>query len=97
MANRKTTELESALKKKGFRKSNNHHEMYLFYYKNKKTSVRTRLSHGAKEYGDNLLAQMAKQVKLDRSQFDNLINCPLTEKGYAQHLISRGHIQLPSN
>jgi hypothetical protein len=94
---RKTTELENALKKKGFHKSNNHHEMYLFYYENKKTSVRTRLSHGAKEYSDNLLAQMAKQVKLDRSQFDDLIDCPLTAKGYVQHLIAKGHIRPPSN
>lgn len=71
--------------------------MYLFYYENKKTSVRTRLSPGAKEYSDDLLAQMAKQVKLDRSQFDDIIDCPLTENGYVQHLIAKGHIRLPSS
>lgn len=71
--------------------------MYLLYYGGKKTSVRTRLSHGAKEYSDNLLAQMAKQVKLDRSQFDDLIDCPLTGEEYIRHLVAKGHIRVPLN
>lgn len=94
MTKRKTSELQVALTKKGFRKSNNHHEMYLFYHKGKKSSVRTRLSHGAKEYSENLLAQMAKQVRLDRGQFDDFIECPLTEEEYIEHLLAKGHLRI---
>lgn len=93
MASYKTAELEKALCKKGFVRSNKHHRMFRFYYKGKKTPVKTRLSHGAKEYNDNLLGQMKKQLKLpEKQQLIDFIECPLDEKKYGEILIDQNEI-----
>ena len=94
MSTFKTGIIDSALRGKGFRKSNTHHEMYWFYVGGRKTSVRTRLSHGVSEYGDSLLGQMARQLHLTRTDLGELIECPLKEDQYRQKLISGGHIRV---
>jgi len=68
--------------------------MYWFYVGEKKTSVRTRLSHGVNEYGDSLLGQVARQLHLTRADLGDLIECPLKEDEYRQKLISGGHIKV---
>lgn len=78
----------------GFKETNTHHEMYWLYVGNRKTSVRTRISHSESEYGDRLLNQMAKQVGLNRTEFDDLIECPLTQDEYLQRLRTRGIVRL---
>jgi hypothetical protein len=93
VAPRKTRELETGLTAKGFRKDDTHHEMYWFFLAGRKTSVRTRISHSTKEYGDHLLGQMARQVRLQRGEFDDLVECPLSGTEYAQLLIDRGHVR----
>ena len=96
MATRRTRDLEAALTTKGFHQDNNHHEMYRLYVGGRKTSVRTYISHGKSEYGDNLLGQIARQVKLRRAELDDLVDCPLDGEAYAALLIQRGHVKLPS-
>ncbi|MBU0690325.1 hypothetical protein KKC97_13685 [bacterium] len=97
MASFKTKDLENALTSKGFKKVKTHHEMYWLYCNGKKTHIRTRISHSEKEYGDNLLSQMAKQTKLHRSEFLDLVECPLSEEEYLKKLIQRGIIIVSRN
>jgi hypothetical protein len=94
MSTFKTGSIDKALRGKGFKMSSTHHDMYWFYVGEKKTSVRTRLSHGVSEYGDSLLGQMARQLHLTRADLGDLIECPLTEDAYRQKLISGGHVKV---
>lgn len=94
MATRKVKDIEMALQKKGFQLKQSHHRFFVFQVEGKKTSIRTRLSHGAKEYDDHLLGQMAKQVKLPKEDLLRLIDCPLSEEEYKEILIESGYIKL---
>lgn len=93
---RKTADMGEALLSKGFRKDNSHHEMFWLYAADKKTSVRTRLSHGQKEYGASLLAKMSRQLKLSRADFERFMDCPLSGQGYLELLIAAGEVVLPT-
>ena len=99
MSTRKTRELHNALLSKGFEQVNTDHEMYYLSVEGQRTSVRTKISHGANEYGDPLLGQMARQMKLARNEFEDFIDCPLTKTGYKDLLIERGIVVLddPAN
>ena len=94
MSTRKTRKLRNALLSKGFEQVDTHHEMYWLAVHGKLTSVHTRISHGKNEYGDKLLGQMARQIKLERSEFEDFIDCPLTKTGYKDLLIERGIVVL---
>jgi len=87
LSSRKSKSIEKSLLKKGFKVELRHHK-YLFFHdeKGKKTLVRTRLSHGNKEYDDGLLSQMKKQLHLDKQQLLDLIDCPMTYKMYLELL-----------
>ncbi|MBM4045163.1 MAG: hypothetical protein FJ279_08615 [Planctomycetes bacterium] len=93
MGAKKTKDIARGLTSKGFQQHHSHHEMYWFCIGGKKTSIRTRISHSASEYGDNLLAQMARQVQLSRQEFDDLVECPLTQEAYAELLRKRDPIR----
>ena len=90
MKPRKTRDIENNLKRKGFRAINRNHIFYVLYVNGKKTSIRTKISHGSKEYPGSLLIQMAKQLHLKRDEFNNLIDCPLTQEELIEILIKRG-------
>src|SRR5205807_6554339 len=94
VSTRPTREIKQALLDKGFEEQSTHHEMYWLRVRGKRTSIRTRISHGKREYGDSLLAQMARQLKLQRDEFEDLVDCPLTAEGYIALLVERGEIQL---
>ena len=68
--------------------------MYWLYVAGKRTSVRTRISHGASEYDDRLLGQMARQVGLRRHELDDLIDCPLDQAEYVRLLVERSAVRL---
>ena len=90
---RKQAEVERSLKAKGFNPTSGDHNYFLYVSTaGKKTAVFTKTSHGAKEIGDNLLAKMARQCKLSRSEFDLLIDCPLDRETYESKLIAQEHI-----
>jgi hypothetical protein len=44
------------------------------------------ISHGIRgdDIGDRLLGQMAKQVRLSKKEFIELVDCPMSKEGYAQ-------------
>jgi hypothetical protein len=88
----KTRNIREALNAKGFRESTRDHCYFFFYLKGKKSSVFTKVSHGSDEVGDNLISLMAKQVRLNKAQFQRLIECSLDADKYAEFLISSGYV-----
>lgn len=81
-----------SLKKKGFSSYNGDHKFLEFHYKGK-LILHTKISHGEKELNDYLIAQMSKQCKLSKSDFSDLVECPLTAQGYIQKLLEANEIQ----
>ncbi len=94
MSTYRTREIKQALLSKGFQESTTDHYVYHLWVNDRKSSVRTHVSFGAKEYGDPLLGFMAKQLKLRRSELDDLIKCPITKEQYLSLLVKRGHVRL---
>ena len=60
----------------------------------KKTEIRTRLSHGAHEYGSSLLAEMAKQMGLRRVELNSFLECPMDHESYVRPLIERDKLRV---
>jgi hypothetical protein len=89
-------EVRRALLKKGFRESikkKRDHDYFFFFYNGKKTSVRTKISHGEREIGDPNCSAMAKQMRLSNPQFNEFVDCSLELKHYLYILIQGHHIQ----
>lgn len=85
-------DIESSLQSKGFKKVNSSHKIYYFYHNGKKTSIRTKLSHGSsyKAYPDKLLDLVKKQLHLDTMrQLKDFCYCPLSEADYIRLLTSK--------
>ena len=75
---RSRKDVESALKSKGFQQNEGDHHFFIYFTKKgKKTLAKTKTSHGMREIADDLLSQMAKQCKLTKSQFLDLVDCPM--------------------
>lgn len=89
---RKTLSVIENLQRKGFRKRQGGDKYFHLYVDGKKTAVFTFVSHGEREIHDGLLAQMAKQTKLVKKEFIDLVDCPLTEEEYLKLLRERGHV-----
>lgn len=82
------------LKSKGFTDSLNKsgdHKYIEFFYEGK-LLLYTKISHGASDLGDYLIKQMAEQCKLDKKDFMDLANCPLSMEEYIQRLVAKGLI-----
>jgi hypothetical protein len=48
---------------------------------------RTKTSHGStKDLGDGLLKEMARQVRISKVQFLDLVDCPMSRDQYQQLL-----------
>jgi len=87
--------IESNLPSKGFVEEDTHHRYFYHEYKGRRTGISTYTSHGSqyKSYGDALIRQMKKQLKLDTiKQTADLLQCPLSEDGYNEILKSKGLI-----
>jgi hypothetical protein len=80
------------LKKKGFvdstTKSDDH--KYLEFTYNGKHVLHTKLSHNKKDIDDYLIRQMSTQCKLSKSEFLDLVNCPLSKEGFIEILENKG-------
>jgi len=93
MKPRRRNKLDSQLKRKGFISEERDHTFYFLHYKNQKTSVYTKLSHSISEYGNNLLSQMARQLSLTNSEFENFLECPMTYDNLIEKLKERKRIE----
>lgn len=90
MAVLKTIQINKALTRKGFEKDDKDHHFYYYVYKGKKTRIFTKYSHSSSEIGDSLIKKMADQVKLDKEQFKELIQCTLSGEDYKKILEDKG-------
>ena len=91
---RKTRDIAKSLENKGFVKANRDHAFYFLYINNKKSRIYTKLSWGIKEYGSNLLSQIARRLRLSNSQLNDLLDCPLSKEDYVKLLLENGDIKL---
>lgn len=85
----------SALEYKGFNITERSHHFFVYRtFSGKLTDVHTMISHGSsyKSLGDELLSKMAKQCRLAKKDFLDLINCPLSREQYEEKLREKGII-----
>lgn len=88
-------DVESALQRKGFKQRNTDHSYFHFFDKEgKKTIVNTKTSFGSKykTLGPQLVTQMARQCKLTKAQFQQLVDCTLSHEDYEAILNDGDHI-----
>jgi hypothetical protein len=81
--------VEAALLKKGFTETQGDHHYFVYIsLEGKKSMARTKTSHSpkAKTLGDDLLKLMSGQCRLQKSQFLDLVDCPLTREKYEEIL-----------
>ena len=76
---------------KGFIAAKGDHK-YLEYYFNGKFIFHTKISHGEKELQDFHIGMMKRQCKLEKKEFLDLANCPLSAKEYFDILKKDGII-----
>lgn len=82
MATRRGREIQEGLTKKGFIAVQRHHTFLFLTVEGRKSSVHTKISHGNKEFGDNVLSLVARQLHISAKQLDDLLDCPLSREGY---------------
>ena len=84
-------EVQRALSKKGFEEQEGKsHIRYIFHTRSgTKTDVTTMVSRGSsyKTLGNDLLGKMAKQCKLNKNKFLDLVDCTLSHQEYEKLVI----------
>ena len=93
----KRRDVESALEKKGFQRTEGHHHFFTYHTKaGEKTRVNTQTSHGSKhrEISHTIAKRMASQCKLKSKEFANFVECSLSQDQYERKLEELGEIQL---
>jgi hypothetical protein len=84
--------IERGLLRKGFEQREGDH--HYFVYRNlrgEKTALFTKTGHTPKmrDIPDNLLALMARQCRLSKADFLNLVDCPLSREEYERRVSQR--------
>jgi hypothetical protein len=75
LATLKVKKVFNGLKKKGFVQAEGDHTFLILNVNGKKTSIRTKISHGNNEISDYLINEMSMQLKLEKKKFLDLVNC----------------------
>jgi hypothetical protein len=91
---RKTRTIRAAFLSKGFISDETHHEMFWLVVGGRKTSIRTRISHGAKEYDDQLLTLMSRQIGLSKTELYRLVDCQMDGEKLMSLLVAREKVRL---
>lgn len=86
MATRKAREIKEGLTKKGFIAVQRDHTYLFFSVEGRKSGIHTKISHGNKEYSDNILSLVARQLHISSKQLDDLLDCPLSYERYLSML-----------
>jgi predicted transcriptional regulator len=80
----------SSLNRKGFIEKSHSKDHLYFYYETTdgaRTDISTKISHSStKAVSDSLIVEMAKQCRVKKSDFVELIRCSLDQAGYEQIL-----------
>jgi hypothetical protein len=93
MGPRKTKDIKTCLENKGFVPEQRDHSFFFLHINGRKSSVRTKVSHGSKEYGANLLSLVARQLHLSTAQLDDFLDCPLSHEEYVKILKDKQKIR----
>lgn len=94
MTSYSSKKISASLIKKGFIEvAYRADKKYYLTLDGKKVGIHTFVSHGTKEYGENLIGEMKKQLRLSKKEFIDLIDCPMTKEGYIRILIKKGCIE----
>ena len=82
-------EIDSALRRKGFRRERDGKHVHYFFVEN--PMVVTHMSHGmmGSSIDANLMSRMARQLHLSRKQFLNFIDCLLDAASYRVILLEQ--------
>ena len=86
-------QVDGALTTKGFKKIDNDHHFYFLYHNGKKTTVRTKISHGEREISDTNCGNMARQMQITTTQFKQFVDCKIEGKEYVDILIKNGVLE----
>jgi hypothetical protein len=78
----------SLVRKLGFEKTETHHHVYRLWLGGKLVA-RTYISHGKRELSRFHVGQMAKQMRLRKSEFIEAAACPLEREDYYRLLKER--------
>jgi hypothetical protein len=83
--------VEAGLIKKGFQlREGDHHFLIYWSITGKKSPVFTKTSHSHRDISDQLLGKMARQCRLPKGKFLDLIDCPLSRDEYEDLLFKAG-------
>ena len=84
----KDKDVKRSLVKKGFHETRKtKHRFYFLYDENdKKTSINTHFSNNEQEINDGLINKMCRETHLNKEQFCDLVNCPLSRDEYYEIL-----------
>ena len=88
--------IEAGLQAKGFQRDiHRDHRYFTFFTRDgKRAPVFTKTSHGSsyRTLDDSLVARMAKQCKLTRAGFLDLVECRTSQADYEAFLIAGNHL-----
>ena len=83
-------DIRRALLNKGFREDTKgrDHDFYFLYIGERKQSIYTKLSRGGqyRTYGDDLVRDVARQLKLTKTDLRELVSCLIDGVTYVQKL-----------
>jgi hypothetical protein len=96
VASRTGAKIERALLAKGFRYCDTDHRHLVLFVDGLATSIRTHVSHGGLEYGDDLLSKVKQQLHLpSKHDLLRLVDCYMDGAEYLSTLRSQGDIPSP--
>lgn len=92
----KARDVARALTKKGFKEANRDHHFYYFWHDGRKTVIRTKISHAETDIHDRNCGSMARQIGLNRTEFNGFVECALTQDLYVEKLIKEKRLPDPN-
>jgi hypothetical protein len=81
---KKRRDVEAGLLRKGFQRDEGDHHYFTYQRLSdgKYTGIFTKTSHSGDDLDDFLLGRMARQCRVNKKQFIDLVDCPLSRQDY---------------
>jgi len=86
MTTRKISKVHSNLCKKGFEMKETHHTILELKVNGHRTNIYTYVSHGSNEIDDYLIGEMSRQLKMNKKDFLEFVDCTMTQDEYVSLL-----------
>ncbi|MHA1311660.1 MAG: type II toxin-antitoxin system HicA family toxin [Candidatus Helarchaeota archaeon] len=88
----KTRKVDKALVNKGFIKENKHHIYYRLVVNKIITPIFTKLSHSHSEINKRLINRISTQLKMEKNEFIDYVDCKYEYDEYVKKLSKKGYI-----